>query len=166
MCPHCHTLQTGKGFAGRASTAPSKRAATELAEEGSTALSALLQRGARAIEDLRRVSRSLRSLPYVDPSLPTLALVGAPNVGKSSLVRLLSSGAPEVCNYPFTTRSIKMGHFYVDGARHQVRGIVQCWLPHPCSILARWSVCVCTHMVVCVWGGGWIHGGALLELSP
>lgn len=47
--------------------------------------------------------------------------MGAPNVGKSSLVQLLSSGLPEVQNYPFTTRSIKMGHFYVDGRRHQVR---------------------------------------------
>lgn len=48
-----------------------------------------------------QVSRSLRTLPYVEPTLPTLALVGAPNVGKSSLVRLLSSGVPEVscfCN--------------------------------------------------------------------
>jgi hypothetical protein len=43
-----------------------------------------------------QVSRSLRTLPYVEPTLPTLALVGAPNVGKSSLVRLLSSGVPEV----------------------------------------------------------------------
>ena len=49
-----------------------------------------------------------------------LALVGAPNVGKSSLVNVLSSGVPEVCDYPFTTRSIKMGHFYVNGQRHQV----------------------------------------------
>jgi hypothetical protein len=130
-----------------------------------------------------QVSRSLRTLPYVEPTLPTLALVGAPNVGKSSLVRVLSSGVPEVrvcvcvclgvclgvfvgrtcaveevrklaaqpgcvtrceqaswthsrdaclsqpaprrraqvCNYPFTTRSIKMGHFYIQAARHQVR---------------------------------------------
>ena len=50
-----------------------------------------------------------------------VALVGAPNVGKSSLVQVLSSGEPEVCNYPFTTRSIKMGHFYVDEQRHQVQ---------------------------------------------
>ncbi len=49
-----------------------------------------------------------------------VALVGAPNVGKSSLVNVLSSGVPEVCDYPFTTRSIKMGHFYVNGQRHQV----------------------------------------------
>ena len=49
--------------------------------------------------------------------------MGAPNVGKSSLVQLLSSGLPEVQNYPFTTRSIKMGHFYVAGRRHQVTGV-------------------------------------------
>lgn len=52
--------------------------------------------------------------------------MGAPNVGKSSLVQLLSSGLPEVQNYPFTTRSIKMGHFYVAGRRHQVTGMRVC----------------------------------------
>ena len=55
-----------------------------------------------------------------------VALVGAPNVGKSSLVQLLSSGLPEVQNYPFTTRSIKMGHFFVLGRRHQITG-GRCW---------------------------------------
>jgi hypothetical protein len=33
---------------------------------------------------------------------------------------VLSSGTPEICDYPFTTRSIKMGHFYVDARKHQV----------------------------------------------
>lgn len=61
------------------------------------------------------------SVPHASFSLQ-VALVGAPNVGKSSLVQLLSSGLPEVQNYPFTTRSIKMGHFYVAGRRHQVTG--------------------------------------------
>ena len=50
--------------------------------------------------------------------------MGAPNVGKSSLVQALSSGVPEICNYPFTTRTIHMGHFFVDGNRHQVCALV------------------------------------------
>ena len=47
-------------------------------------------------------------------------------MGKSSLVQVLSSGEPEVCDYPFTTRSIKMGHFYVDEQRHQVGTTLLC----------------------------------------
>lgn len=50
-------------------------------------------------------------------------------MGKSSLVQTLSSGQPEICDYPFTTRSIKMGHFYVDGRRHQVL-ILPWWFWH------------------------------------
>lgn len=38
----------------------------------------------------------LRAMPVVDLEMPTLCLVGAPNVGKSSLVRILSTGKPEV----------------------------------------------------------------------
>eukprot|EP00639_Heterosigma_akashiwo_P021394 CAMPEP_0206412346 /NCGR_PEP_ID=MMETSP0294-20121207/33928_1 /ASSEMBLY_ACC=CAM_ASM_000327 /TAXON_ID=39354 /ORGANISM="Heterosigma akashiwo, Strain CCMP2393" /LENGTH=388 /DNA_ID=CAMNT_0053873455 /DNA_START=93 /DNA_END=1260 /DNA_ORIENTATION=- len=37
---------------------------------------------------------------------------GAPNVGKSSIVRSISTGTPEVNNYPFTTRGMTMGHLY------------------------------------------------------
>ena len=49
---------------------------------------------------------------------PTLVLVGAPNVGKSTLVRALSTGAPEVGNYAFTTRGVSLGHVYEgDGPR-------------------------------------------------
>ena len=39
-----------------------------------------------------------------------VVLVGSPNVGKSSIVRTVSSGTPEVNNYPFTTRGVTIGH--------------------------------------------------------
>lgn len=80
-------------------------------------------------------------------ALVQVALVGAPNVGKSSLVQILSSGQPEICDYPFTTRSIKMGHFYVDGRRHQVptSPYILIILPHThkmlftCRLLVGWK---------------------------
>lgn len=104
--------QTGKAFAGRAAAAPNAAAAKQLLEEGTSELSRLFQKNSGCVRDLAAAARRLRRLPQVDPCLPTVALVGAPNVGKSSLVRALSSGAPTVCDYPFTTRSVALGHFY------------------------------------------------------
>jgi nucleolar GTP-binding protein len=114
------SVEVAKGYAARAGKAANKRDALALQAEGFARVEAIFNRGADAVDELKELAKSLRRLPVVDPRLPTVALVGAPNVGKSSLVQLLSSGLPEVQNYPFTTRSIKMGHFYVDGRRHQV----------------------------------------------
>lgn len=66
-------------------------------------------------------------MPVVDLEMPTLCLVGAPNVGKSSLVRVLSTGKPEVCNYPFTTRGILMGHITLSYQHFQVCIIFWTW---------------------------------------
>ncbi|KAF8013907.1 hypothetical protein BT93_I1690 [Corymbia citriodora subsp. variegata] len=65
-------------------------------------------------------AKTLRAMPVVDLETPTLCLVGAPNVGKSSLVRILSTGKPEIRNYPFTTRGILMGHIALNYQHFQV----------------------------------------------
>jgi nucleolar GTP-binding protein len=81
-------------------------------------MEALFRRGGGAVDDLKEMAKALRALPVAELRSPTVALLGAPNVGKSSLVRLLSTGTPEVANYPFTTRGVAMGHILApDGAR-------------------------------------------------
>ncbi|MHA1365334.1 MAG: GTPase [Candidatus Heimdallarchaeota archaeon] len=45
----------------------------------------------------------LSKVPDFDVRKKTIAFAGAPNVGKSSFVELVSTGTPEIASYPFTT---------------------------------------------------------------
>ena len=65
------------------------------------------------VAQIFELQKSLRNVPAVRLDTPAVVLVGAPNVGKSSLVRAISSGTPEVNNYPFTTRGMTLGHVEV-----------------------------------------------------
>jgi nucleolar GTP-binding protein len=60
----------------------------------------------RFLNDVRNV---LRKLPHVEDVF-TVVVAGYPNVGKSSFIRLVSSAAPEVASYPFTTKGVIVGH--------------------------------------------------------
>ena len=58
---------------------------------------------------LNEVRNVLRHLPHVEDAF-TIVIAGYPNVGKSSFIRRVSSAAPEVAAYPFTTKGIIIGH--------------------------------------------------------
>ncbi|NYT01823.1 MAG: NOG1 family protein [Methanosarcinales archaeon] len=62
----------------------------------------------------------LRSLPTVDPELPTVVIAGYPNVGKSSFLIQVTGARPEVASYPFTTQGIVLGHLNRGHQRYQV----------------------------------------------
>ncbi len=61
-----------------------------------------------------------RALPDIEADTPTVVVAGAPNVGKSMLVSRISTAAPRVASYPFTTTQIHVGFFEADHERYQV----------------------------------------------
>src|SRR5437016_7205331 len=65
-----------------------------------------------------------------------LALVGAPNSGKSQLLRSLTNATPEVADYPYTTRTPIPGMLVFENVRLQVvdlppisREYMESWVP-------------------------------------
>lgn len=73
--------------------------------------SSLIDELDRPLGFLARAREILQAIPDVTPADPTIVLAGYPNVGKSSLLAKLSHARPEIAPYPFTTKSINIGHF-------------------------------------------------------
>ncbi|MCK4432493.1 MAG: 50S ribosome-binding GTPase [Methanomicrobia archaeon] len=62
------------------------------------------------MEFLNSAREKLKQLPEVK-SCYTIVIAGAPNVGKSTVLHILTGAEPEVRSYPFTTKGINIGYF-------------------------------------------------------
>lgn len=107
-------LDSSKDWISKVKEAETAREAGEFMEEGIESMTVLFRElAAPPVLGILELQRSLRSAPTVALDTPAVVLVGAPNVGKSSIVRAISSADPEVNNYPFTTRGMTLGHVEV-----------------------------------------------------
>ena len=115
-----NVVRTGKEAAAKAAKASSKQEANELLEEGLANVEEVFEQERDALLQFIDTGQKLRRLPRPVEDEPILVLVGMPNVGKSSLVTATSTGTPEINDYPFTTRRLKMGHVIGKVGRYQV----------------------------------------------
>ena len=83
-------------------------------------LSSIIKRRRDVIEFFRELYIFAHKLPSISFDYPLIVVAGPPNVGKSSLVRLISTAKPEVAEYPFTTKMISLGHFEINGNTIQI----------------------------------------------
>ena len=85
----------------------------KIMSEAYTKMTNVVRQIAKNLDFLISARSIFRNLPNVDADLPVAVFAGAPNVGKSSLIRAISSGKPEVKSYPFTTKGVSLGHIKV-----------------------------------------------------
>jgi len=71
------------------------------------------------LEFLAGAREKLKNLPSIKDEF-TMVISGAPNVGKSTFLRAITTAKPRVESYPFTTQQILLGYFESKHEEYQV----------------------------------------------
>jgi nucleolar GTP-binding protein len=83
-------------------------------------ISSILRATAKNIDFIIEAKKTLSKLPGIAPNSPTIVCAGFPNVGKSTLVKAVSTAEPDIAYYPFTTKKVIIGHLRVDNHSVQI----------------------------------------------
>ncbi len=77
-------------------------------------ISSIINKQNKNLIYLNSIRGKLREIPSIDPASPCVVFAGYPNVGKSSLVKNISTNKKiEVQEYPFTTKKLIIGHLEI-----------------------------------------------------
>jgi nucleolar GTP-binding protein len=77
-------------------------------------ISSIINKQKENLEYLNEIRGGLRKIPSLDYTSPCVVVAGYPNVGKSSIVKSISTNKKiEVQEYPFTTKELNLGHLEI-----------------------------------------------------
>ena len=78
-------------------------------------ISSIINKQNNNLKYLNDIRGKLREIPSIDFESPCIVCAGAPNVGKSSIVKYISTAKSiEVQEYPFTTKKLIIGHLEIE----------------------------------------------------
>jgi len=77
-------------------------------------ISSVINKQKNNLEYLNEIRGRLREIPSINYTMPCIVVAGYPNVGKSSIVKNISTNKTiEIKEYPFTTKKLNMGHLEI-----------------------------------------------------
>jgi nucleolar GTP-binding protein len=98
----------------------SPESAAKIRREAYGRISSVVSRIREELEFLDYTKAKLRNMPTVDFEAITAVIAGFPNVGKSTLLRQITTAEPKVADYPFTTTGIQIGHLERKWQKYQI----------------------------------------------
>jgi len=73
-------------------------------------ISSILKKIKKHLKKLEETRKKLTQIPDIKTTLPTTVIAGAPNVGKSTILKNTTKSKPQTATYPFTTKKLNIGH--------------------------------------------------------
>lgn len=89
-------------------------------KEGYGRISSLVYNLEGDLAFLAEVREGFKKLPSIPTKHPTAVIAGFPNVGKSQIIKEISTAAPKVASYPFTTQELNVGYFESGRTKYQL----------------------------------------------
>ncbi|MBI2549074.1 50S ribosome-binding GTPase [Candidatus Woesearchaeota archaeon] len=83
-------------------------------------VSSLLQQIDASLQCLETARKTMRKFPTLKTEKYTVTLCGFPNVGKTTILTLLTKADPDIQSYPFTTKSLNIGYRNINNHSVQV----------------------------------------------
>ncbi|MFX0137879.1 MAG: NOG1 family protein [Candidatus Hodarchaeota archaeon] len=117
--------QIEREYIGKLSRIEAPKEGDQLRRAAFGRISSIINKQSNNLEYLNRIRGHLREIPSIDYTMPCVVIAGYPNVGKSSIVKNISTNKKiEVREYPFTTKKLNMGHLEVDRRFDKIK--IQC----------------------------------------